>query len=136
MEYINLYDREGNLLNKKGIRGEKTGNFIRIQKDSWGNSGSNGGDITLNLINQKANGSIVVDSISTLAMSLNNESYYEGQINNSNEAKSITLKLDKDSKIKLTGDSYVISLEDDDSSYSNIDLNGYKLYVNGKALTK
>lgn len=124
------------LENNEFINNDSTGNFIRIQKDSWGNSGSNGGDITLNLINQKANGSIVVDSISTLAMSLNNESYYEGQINNSNEAKSITLKLDKDSKIKLTGDSYVISLEDDDSSYSNIDLNGYKLYVNGKALTK
>lgn len=30
MEYINLYDREGNLLNKKGIRGEKTGNLVGI----------------------------------------------------------------------------------------------------------
>ena len=36
--------------------------------------------------------------------------------------------------IKLTGNSYVISLPDDDSSYSNIDFNGYKLYVNGKAI--
>lgn len=32
--------------------------------------------------------------------------------------------------IKLTGNSYVTSLSDDDSSYSNIDFNGYKLYVN------
>lgn len=36
--------------------------------------------------------------------------------------------------IKFTGISYVISLSDDDSSYSNIDFNGYKLYVNGKAI--
>lgn len=36
--------------------------------------------------------------------------------------------------IKLTGNSYVTSLSDDDSSYSNIDFNGYKLYVNGKAI--
>lgn len=28
---------------------DKTGNFLRIQKDSWGNSGSNGGDVTLTL---------------------------------------------------------------------------------------
>lgn len=52
----------------------------------------------------------------------------------SNEAKSITLKLDKTSKITLTGDSYVTSLEDADSSYSNINFNGYTLYVNGVAL--
>ena len=42
---------------------------------------------------------------------------------------------DSSSKIKLTGDSYVTSLNDDDSSYSNIDFNGYKLYVNGKPST-
>ena len=40
------------------------------------------------------------------------------------------------SKIKLTGDSYVTSLNDEDSSYSNIDFSGYKLYVNGKAINK
>lgn len=38
------------------------------------------------------------------------------------------------SKIKLTGNSYVTSLEDEDSTYSNIDFNGYKLYVNGVAI--
>ena len=48
--------------------------------------------------------------------------------------KDITLKLDDTSKIKLTGDSYVTSLNDNDSSYSNIDFNGYKLYVNGTAI--
>ena len=37
-------------------------------------------------------------------------------------------------KIKLTGDSYVTSLEDDDTTYSNIDFNEYKLYVNGVAI--
>lgn len=38
------------------------------------------------------------------------------------------------SKIKLTGDSYVTSLEDADTTYSNIDFNEYKLYVNGVAI--
>ena len=46
------------------------------------------------------------------------------------------LQLYESSKIKLTGDSYVTSLNDADSSYSNIDFNGYKLYVNGKAINK
>lgn len=44
------------------------------------------------------------------------------------------MELDETSKIKLTGDSYVTSLEDGDSSYSNIDFNGYKLYINGVAI--
>ena len=40
-------------------------------------------------------------------MNMNN-SYYEGMINNNNNrAKSISLTIDKDSKIKLMGDSYV-----------------------------
>ncbi len=38
------------------------------------------------------------------------------------------------SEIKLTGDSYVTSLDDEDTTYSNIDFNGYKLYVNNKAI--
>lgn len=65
-------------------------------------------------------------------MKLTDSSSIEGSINSSNEAKSITLKLSKNSKIKLTGDSYVTSLDDEDTSYKNIDFNGYKLYVNGK----
>ena len=83
---------------------------------------------------QSATGNIVVDSISTLGMTMKSSSYYEGTINGDNSAKSISLTLDSTSKIKLTGDSYVTSLEDSNSSYSNIDFNGYKLYVNGSAI--
>lgn len=122
------------LTNNKITNNDKTGNFLRIQKDSWGNSGSNGGDVSLVLSNQKINGNIVVDSISTLDMSMSSTSYYEGSINNDNNAKEIKLSLDKSSKIKLTGDSYVTSLDNKDSTNSNIDFNGYKLYVNGKAI--
>ena len=124
-----------NLENNIIINNDKTGNLLRIQKDSWGNSGTNGGTVKFNLTNQKAKGNIVVDSISTLTMKLSKSSNYEGTINN-NEAKEIKLVLDKTSKIKLTGDSYISELEDEDTTYSNIDLNGYKLYVNGVALTK
>lgn len=60
-----------------------------------------------------------------------NSSYYEGTINADNAAKEINLVLDSNSKIKLTGDSYVTSLENADKTNSNIDFNGYKLYVNG-----
>lgn len=105
-----------------------------IQKDSWGNEGSNGGSVTLNLNKQEVEGNIYVDSISTLEITLEDSSLLEGQINNENIAKSIKLKIDKDSKLVLTGDSYITSLDDEDETYSNIDFNGYKLYVNNKAI--
>lgn len=112
---------------------DKSGAFLRIKKDSWGNSGSNGGNVTLKATNQLINGDIVIDSISTLTMNLKN-SNFTGKINKSNSAKSIDLNIDKDTKIKLTGNSYVTSFTNEDASNSNIDFNGYKLYVNGKAI--
>ena len=123
-----------NLENNEIVNNDSTGNFLRAQKDSWGNSGSNGGVVTLNMTKQKAVGNIVIDSISTLTMNMSSNSYYEGVINGKNTAKSIKLTLDKTSKIKLTGDSYVTSLDNADTTNSNIDFNGYKLYVNGKAI--
>ncbi len=122
-----------NLENNFITNNDSSGNLLRIQKDSWGNTGSNGGEVTFNMTNQTAIGNIVVDSISTLEMNLS-KSYYEGTINGDNSAKETSLKLSKDSTIKLTGDSYITSLEDDDTSYSNIDFNGYKLYVNGTSI--
>ncbi len=52
----------------------------------------------------------------------------------SGEYSSTTSNGNATSKIKLTGDFYITSLEDDDTTYSNIDFNGYKLYVNGVAI--
>lgn len=100
----------------------------------WGNSGSNGGEVTLNATNQKLNGNIEVDNISTAELNLKNNSTLNGAINTVNTAKSITLNLDKSSKLTLTNDCYVTQLIDEDSSYSNINFNGYKLYVNGVAI--
>lgn len=132
--YVTNTTAEINLENNTIINQDKDGNFLRIQKDSWGNNGSNGGVVTLNMTNQKVTGNIVVDSISTLTINMTDNSYYEGMINNDNTAKSITLKLDKTSKIKLTGDTYITSLDNADTTNSNIDFNGYKLYVNNTAI--
>lgn len=122
------------LENNSFISNDGDGYFLRAKSDSWGNSGSNGGDVTLNMVKQKASGNIYIDSISSLVMNMSKSSYYEGVINGDNTGCDISLKLDSSSKIKLMGDSYVTSLDNDDSSNSNIDFNGYKLYVNGKAI--
>lgn len=122
------------LTNNKIINNDKTGGFLRIQSGKWGNSGSNGGNVILNAINQVIDGNINVDKISTLIMKLSKNSKYTGTINGGNTAKSISLTLDNSSTLTLTGDSYITSLENADSTNSNINFNGYKLYVNGKAI--
>ena len=68
-------------------------------------------------------------------MNLSNNASFKGMINNDN-AGEVTLTLDTTSSITLTGNTYVKSLTNADSSNSNINLNGYKLYVNGVELTK
>ena len=121
-----------NLTNTKLVYG--SGILLSAKGTSeWGNSGSNGGTVTMNAKNQELTGNIELDNISELTLNME-DTTYEGTINADNSAKSISIKLDSSSKIKLTGDSYVTSLDDEDATYSNIDFNGYKLYVNGKAI--
>ena len=89
------------LENNTFVNTDSTGYFLRAQKDSWGNEGSNGGNVTLNVKNQKVVGNIAIDSISTFVMNLENNSSYEGTINGDNTASSITLSLDVTSSLKL-----------------------------------
>ena len=124
-----------NLENNQITNNDQTGNFLRIQKDSWGKSGSNGGTVTLNLTNQKASGNVVVDSISSLTMNLTKSSTFTGAINSDNQGE-VNLTLDASSSLTLTADTYLTSLNNADSTNSNIHLNGHKLFVNGVEFTK
>lgn len=98
--------------------------------DEWGKSGSNGGDVTINAKSETLEGDVVLDKLSSLTLNME-DSTFKGSINSENTAKEIHLKMDSNSKITLTNDSYVTSLENEDETYSNIDFNGYTLYVNG-----
>ena len=132
MFFITNTDAVINLNNTKLKYGSNT--LISAKGTSeWGKTGSNGGNISLNVTNQELDGNIEIDNISTLSMKMSS-STYSGTINGENTAKQIELTLDSNSKIKLTGDSYITSLNDEDETYSNIDFNGFKLYVNGKAI--
>ena len=124
-----------NLTNNKIINNDPNGYFLRAQKDSWGKEGINGGIVTLNLTNQKVNGNIGVDSISKLTMKLTSNSSFVGAINSNNEGE-VNLTIDKTSSITLTGNTYVKSFTNDDTTNSNINLNGYKLYINGTEFSK
>jgi hypothetical protein len=126
--YITNTDAVITLTNNKFTNTD--GDFMRIEAAKWGTSGSNGGNVTLKLSDQDVEGDIIVDSISSLDMTLSDGSSYKGAINNKGTGY-VTLTLSKDSKLTLTGDTYVNTLTDEDEDYSNIDFNGYKLYVNG-----
>lgn len=121
------------LENNTFVNNDEDGYFLRSKSDSWGQSGSNGGEVTLSMTNQDVEGSIYIDSVSTLDMTLTSSSI-KGAINEGNTAKEINITLDKNSTLTLTGDSYVTSLTDKDTDYSNINFNGYKLYVNGTSI--
>ena len=99
--------------NSKIINNDCSGNLLKVSSSKWGTSGKNGGTVTLNAKNQKISGNLLIDNISTLDLSFN---------------------LESSSSISLTGDSYITSLENADSTNSNINFNGYKLYVNGTAI--
>lgn len=122
------------LENNKIVNNDKDSGFLRIQSGKWGNSGENGGEVTLNAKNQSMEGNVYVDNISALKMNLSGGSSYLGAINGDNTAKTLSLSLDSSSKLTLTGDSYLTSLKNEVSDNSNINLNGHKLYVNGKAI--
>ena len=130
--YVNNTTAEVDLSNN-AISMPNTSTLVKAAADSrWGKTGENGGHLTLRTSNQELSGNIMADSISTIALDMTNGSSLVGAINTDNTAKEVTVKLSKDSNWILTGDSYVKSLSNEDTTGSNIQLNGYKLVVADK----
>ena len=68
-----------------------SGVFLKAEGTSeWGNSGSNGGIVTLTLTNQDIEGDIVVDSVSSLCINLI-ASNIKGKINEANTAAKVAI---------------------------------------------
>ena len=107
--------------------------FLRVEGNSssrgWGTEGANGGDVTLTADSQEFTGNILVDEISSMALTMKNGTSYEGAINPDGDGGTVDVTLDDDSTWTLTGDSYITSFDGDTS---NIMANGYHLYVNGE----
>ena len=107
--------------------------FLRVEGNSssrgWGTEGANGGDVTLTADSQEFTGNILVDEISSLALTMKNGTSYEGAINPDGDGGTVDVTLDDNSTWTLTGDSYITSFDGDTS---NITANGYHLYVNGE----
>ena len=108
---------------------DTSGGFLRAEAQKWGDTGSNGGNVTLNASGQTMSGNIVVDSSSSLALNLKDSSTYSGAINTSGQEGTVSVTIEAGSTWTLTGNSYVTSL----TNNGTITKGSYTLYVNGTA---
>ena len=100
-------------------------------QSQWGTVGSNGGELTFNAKDETLDGNIIVDSISSLNMTLSSTSYV-GAINPSDDFGQTAVIIESGSDWTLDGDSHISSLENN----GEINYNGHTLYVNGVAYTE
>lgn len=131
-----------NLENVTITNNDSDGNFLRAEGQKWGNSGSNGGNVTLTASGQTIEGNIIVANDSSLTMTLKNQSSYKGAINSSSldsvtttaTAGDVKIIVEKGSKLILTGNSYVSSLE---TAYTNdIEYGDYFINAGGSVFNK
>ena len=110
------------------------GCFMRVCGNSgsrgWGQSGSNGAQVEFTADGQNISGDIIVDSISTLDMTLTNGSSFTGRISiaanltgSSAVENNAVITIGKGCTWKLTGDCTVTSL----TNNGTIDFNGYTI---------
>ncbi len=116
--------------------------FLRIAgndaTNGWGTVGKNGGSVTLTLDAQTVNGNISVDTISTLDLSLTNNSTFTGSINivenqdGTEVSDNAMVVIEEGSVWNLTGNSTVSSL----TNSGTINFNGYTITLaNGTVLS-
>ena len=115
------------------ITNEGDGLFLRAQAAGWGSEGSNGGLVNLTATSQKINGDMLVDSVSVLNLYLKSNSVFTGAINSDGAQGDVYVEIESGSTWTLTADSYISSLTCEAGS---INLNGHKLYVDGKEYTE
>ncbi len=120
-------------LNNASITNESDGVFLRAAAAGWGKEGSNGGQVKLTAENQTIKGDMLVDSISTLNLYLKSNSSFTGAIDPDGAQGSVYVEIESGSTWSLTADSYISSLTCDAGA---IQLNGHKLYVDGKEYTE
>lgn len=105
-----------------------SGTLLTASADRWGNTGSNGGVVTLKAEEEILKGDITCDNISSATVMLGNGTTLTGALNEDNTAGSMALIIDSTSTWEVTGTSYLTSLNDEDSTLANIKDNGYIIY--------
>ena len=112
--------------------------LLSVCDDGWSGASN---IAELNAVGQALTGMILVGDNSTLTLSLTEGSSFEGTFSGeiinskgdtvSTEVGSVSVTLDETSTWTLTGDTYITEFNGD---LSQVDMNGYMLYVNGEAV--
>jgi hypothetical protein len=109
-----------------------------LNPGTWGTAGADGGNVTFTAQGETLVGDVIVDDISTAALTLSKDSAgtassLTGAINNANTGKTVSLTLDATSTWVVTGTSYLTTLTNADSTNANIkcETAGCKVYIGG-----
>lgn len=129
-----------NLCNSEITNEDSNAYLLRVTgndaSNGWGNVGENGGQVTLVASNQKLNGNMLVDSISTLDLTLKDNSNFTGTIElttngNTTFDNNVFVTIEEGSVWNLTGDVVISSL----TNLGTINYNGYTITLaNGTVL--
>lgn len=132
--YVTNTTSEITLENVKIENNDKDGRLLAVlgndASHGWGTAGSNGGNVTLKAIDQKLDGKIEVDSISTLNLTLSGSTVFNGTVNiveNAEKGEEVEnnaeVTVEEDAVWNLTGDVKISKL----NNKGKINFNGYKI---------
>jgi hypothetical protein len=108
-----------------------------LNSGTWGTAGSNGGKVTFTASGTALTGNVIVDDISTAAVSLTDASTLSGEVNNAATGETVSLALDSTSNWTVTGTSYLTTLtglELNGTTVTNIVGNGHCVYYSGSTI--
>jgi len=111
-----------------------SGELIDASANRWGNKGTNGGTVIFTADSETLSGSITADKISSVNITLKNNSSLKSTINPTHSAKEINLTMDGTSHWTVTANSYISKLINpagiSGTSITNITGNGFTVYYN------
>mgnify|MGYP001415186876 CR=1 FL=1 len=99
-----------------------SGVLVKAAADHWGRQNSNGGTAVLSGSSQTLKGDLIADKISSITVTLTNNSSLSGKIEGS-----VVLTLDATSQWNVSADSTLSSLTDSDATLTNIHDNGHDI---------
>jgi hypothetical protein len=114
------------------INDDPDGVFLRAEAAGWGREGENGGRAELYAAEQRIDGDMVVDGVSSLTLHLGAGSVFTGAVR-PEDGGAVCAELTDGAKWVLTGNSAVSSLT---CAPDSILLNGFTLTVGGAAYTE
>ena len=132
--YVTNTTSEITLENVKIENNDQDGRLLAVlgndASHGWGTAGSNGGNVTLKAKDQKLDGKIEVDTISTLNLTLSGSTEFNGIVNivdNLENGESVEnnaeVTIEEDAVWNLTGDVKISKL----NNKGKINFNGYKI---------